>query len=92
MRSEHVEFLCGACGLAIEADESPDGAEEDESFLRVFWCGGEKRSMVLDAEAPAFRGHCPECRGPLALLRFPLAACPKCLVPAKARRAFTGPL
>lgn len=92
MRSEHVEFHCASCGLSIGAEESPDGSEDEERFLRVFWCSRQKRSLVLDAEAPDFRGHCPECREPLALLRFPLAACPSCLAPAKARKAFTGPL
>lgn len=92
MQSEHVEFHCSACGLEIRADESPDGTEDEEKFLRVFWCADQKRHIVLDAEAPSFRGHCPDCHAPLALLRFPLAACPSCLAPAKARKAFTGPL
>ena len=92
MSTEHVEFRCSACGLHLEADESPDGTEDDERFLRVFWCARQKRALVLDAEAPAFRGHCPECAEPLALLRFPLVSCPRCLSPAKERRAFTGPL
>lgn len=92
MRTEHVEFQCAACGISIQADESPDLAEGEERFERVFWCAPERRALVLDAEAPSFRGRCPDCGAPLALLHFPLAACPACLAPAKPRRAYTGPL
>lgn len=88
---EHVEFACGACGLRIEADEAPDRAE-GETYMRVFWCGRERVTHVLDTEAPAFRGRCPSCAEPLVALHFPLAACPACLAPAHPRRAFTGPL
>lgn len=92
MASETVSFACAACGLAIVADESPDGTEADGSFVRVFWCANESKHLLLDAEAPEFRGHCPTCGGAVALLRFPLEVCPKCLAPAKSRRAYRGPL
>lgn len=92
MRTEHVDFQCASCGLAIRADESPDGAEAEERFERVFWCAHEKHAFVLDAEADGFRGRCPECGATLVLLHFPLAACPACLAPMRQRRAYTGPL
>lgn len=93
MMAEHVRFECPACDLRIEANESPDRSEADaERFLRVAWCANERRALVIDAESPAFRGHCSDCGEPLALLHFPLASCPRCRAPSAMRHVFKGPL
>lgn len=89
---ERAQFVCVACDLRIDAEVSPDLTENAGPFLRVFWCQKEKKHLTLDAEAEDFRGRCPTCGEAVAVLRFPLAACPRCFVTAKQRRAYTGPL